>query len=54
MPKYSDYRDWENYRQTELDEQVRLRKLGISTYDDIPLLPPEGITNWKEPKGTLK
>jgi hypothetical protein len=46
MPKYSDYREWENYREQKIEETNRLRRLGFSTYGGVPLIPEEGLDNW--------
>jgi hypothetical protein len=48
MPKYSDYIEWENYRDKRLEEIKRLRNLGIPTFETVPALPSEGITKWLE------
>ena len=46
MPKYDDYREWERYREQKLEEVNRLRKLGITSTETVPSLPPEGIDKW--------
>lgn len=47
MPKYSDYREWENYTETLMEENKTLIKLGFKT-KPVPILPEEGIVEWLE------
>ena len=41
MPKYSDYREWENYREDLLKKRAEDSRNGIPSYGDIPRTPSE-------------
>lgn len=45
MPKYSDYREWENYREGLVEQNRLLIKEGLPSRE-VPLLPKEGLSNW--------